>query len=168
MANAPLAVLALLVIFWDRREVGAVFGQQLLDEALAAQRSGRLLNRADVARDAALPHATAHRYLNLVDTGCLLTRIRPFATNPNVALVKTPELLWTDCGLAAALAWIKTGRTPQNGLTPDSGWNRPSSKRCRRGGRWTRWSANCIFDGTVPDARLTSSSNRPGNSSPSK
>jgi hypothetical protein len=46
--------------------------------------------------------------LNLLETGCLVTRIRPFATNPDVALVKTPKLLWTDCGLAASLAAIKT------------------------------------------------------------
>jgi predicted AAA+ superfamily ATPase len=88
--------------------------------ALAAQRSGRLLNQADIARDAGLPHATAHRYLNLLETGCLLTRIRPLATNPNVALVKTPKLLWTDCGLAAALAGIKTTADAVN--RPDAGF----------------------------------------------
>lgn len=76
--------------------------------AVAAHRTGRLLNQADLARDAALPHPTAHRYFNLLETGCLVTRIRPFATNPNVALVKTPKLLWTDCGLAASLAGIRT------------------------------------------------------------
>ncbi len=43
--------------------------------ALAAQRTGKLLNQADLARDAALSHPTAHRYLNLLETGCLITRI---------------------------------------------------------------------------------------------
>jgi hypothetical protein len=76
--------------------------------ALAAHRTGRLLNQADLARDATLTHPTTHRYLNLLETGCLITRIRPYATNPNVALVKTPKLLWTDCGLAASLAGIKS------------------------------------------------------------
>lgn len=88
--------------------------------ALASNRTGRLLNQADLARDAALTHPTTHRYLNLLETGCLVTRIRPFATNPNVALVKTPKLLWTDCGLAAALAAIKT---PAGAMSrPDSGF----------------------------------------------
>lgn len=87
---------------------------------LAAHRTGRLLNQADIARDAALTHPTTHRYLNLLETGCLVTRIRPFSTNPNVALVKTPKLLWTDCGLAASLAGI---RTPEEAMTrPDSGF----------------------------------------------
>lgn len=88
--------------------------------ALAAHRTGRLLNQADVARDAALTHPTTHRYLNLLETGCLVTRIRPYATNPNVALVKTPKLLWTDCGLAAALAGIKT--PAEATARPDSGF----------------------------------------------
>lgn len=88
--------------------------------ALAAHRTGRLLNQADVARDAALTHPTTHRYLNLLEAGCLVTRIRPYATNPNVALVKTPKLLWTDCGLAAALAGIKT--LAEATARPDSGF----------------------------------------------
>ncbi len=75
---------------------------------LAAQRTGKLLNQADLARDAALSHPTTHRYLNLLETGCLVTRIRPMATNPSAALVKAPKLLWKDCGLAAWLAGIKS------------------------------------------------------------
>lgn len=75
---------------------------------LAAHRTGKLLNQADLARDAALSHPTAHRYINLLETGCLITRIRPLATNPTAALVKAPKLLWTDCGLAAWLAGIRS------------------------------------------------------------
>jgi predicted AAA+ superfamily ATPase len=75
---------------------------------LAAQRSGKLLNQADLSRDAALSHPTTHRYLNLLETGCLVSRIRPLGTTPSAALVKAPKLLWTDCGLAAWLAGIKS------------------------------------------------------------
>lgn len=76
--------------------------------ALAAQRTGKLLNQADLARDAGLSHATTHRHLNLLETGCLITRVSPLATNPSVAMVKMPKLFWTDCGLAASLAGIKS------------------------------------------------------------
>jgi predicted AAA+ superfamily ATPase len=38
----------------------------------------------------------------------MIARIRPLATNPSTALVKAPKLLWTDCGLAAWLAGIKS------------------------------------------------------------
>jgi predicted AAA+ superfamily ATPase len=75
---------------------------------LAAQRTGKLLNQADLARDAARSHTTTRRYVNLFETGCLVTRIRPAATNPSAALVKAPKLLWTDCGLAACLTGIKS------------------------------------------------------------
>lgn len=75
---------------------------------LAALRTGKLVNQADLARDAAISHATAHRYLNLLETGYLVTRIRPLTTSPAAALVKAPKLLWTDCGLAAWLAGIKS------------------------------------------------------------
>jgi hypothetical protein len=94
----------------DLRQLSAVSSlpdfQRLM--MLAAQRTGRLLNQADLARDAALSHPTTHRYLNLLETGCLITRIRPISTNPSTALVKAPKLLWTDCGLAAWLAGIKS------------------------------------------------------------
>jgi predicted AAA+ superfamily ATPase len=94
----------------DLRQLSAVSSlpdfQRLM--MLAAQRTGKLLNQADLARDAALSHPTTHRYLNLLETGCMIARIRPLATNPSTALVKAPKLLWTDCGLAAWLAGIKS------------------------------------------------------------
>ena len=43
--------------------------------ALAAQRVGRLLDPSELARDAALPQATVHRHLNLLETGCPITRL---------------------------------------------------------------------------------------------
>jgi len=75
---------------------------------LLALRTGRLLNQADLARDAALSHATAHRYLNLLETSCLLVRLRPYATLPAASIVKTPKVFWADSGLAAWLAGITT------------------------------------------------------------
>ncbi|MCX6895423.1 MAG: DUF4143 domain-containing protein, partial [Verrucomicrobia bacterium] len=62
--------------------------------ALAANRTGKLLNQADLARDAALSHPTAHRYLNLLETDCPITRIRALTTNPFSAMVKAPKPLW--------------------------------------------------------------------------
>ena len=73
---------------------------------IAAQRTGKLVNQADLARDAALSHPTAHRYLNLLETGCLLTRLPAYASNLTTSMVKSPKLLWADCGLAAWLAGI--------------------------------------------------------------
>lgn len=88
--------------------------------ALAAHRTGRLVNQADLARDAGLSHPTTHRYLNLLETGCLITRLRPYATNPSVRLVKAPKLMWTDCGLAATLAGLHAEPSPAG--RPDAGF----------------------------------------------
>ena len=74
---------------------------------IAAQRTGKIINQADLARDAGLSHPTAHRYLNLLETGCLLSRLPPYASNLTTTMVKSPKLLWADCGLAAFLAGIR-------------------------------------------------------------
>lgn len=83
---------------------------------LAANRCARLLNQSDLARDVALPQPTVHRYLNLLETGCLLVRLTPFTTNPTTGLIKGKKLLWTDCGLAAWLAGVKSGPDLANRL----------------------------------------------------
>ena len=86
--------------------------------ALAANRGARLLNQSELARDAAQPQPTVHRYLNLLETGCLLVRLSPFATNPSTGLVKAKKLLWSDCGLAAWLAGIRNAADLARRLDP--------------------------------------------------
>ena len=94
----------------DLRQLSAVSSlpdfQRLM--ALAANRTSRLLNQSELARDAALPQPTVHRHLNLLETGCLITRLAPYATNPTTGLVKSRKLYWTDGGLAAWLAGIRS------------------------------------------------------------
>jgi uncharacterized protein len=96
----------------DLRQLSAVSSlpdfQRLM--ALAAHRVGRLLNQSELARDAALPQPTVHRHLNLLETGCLIARLPPYATNPATGLVKSRKLYWSDCGLAAWLAGIRSRR----------------------------------------------------------
>ncbi|MBL9175014.1 MAG: ATP-binding protein, partial [Verrucomicrobiales bacterium] len=74
---------------------------------LAANQCARVVNQANLSRDAGIPPVTAHRYLGLLETGGLLTRIPAWTGSPNTAVVKSPKWLWTDCGLAAALAGIR-------------------------------------------------------------
>ncbi len=94
----------------DLRQLSAVTSlpdfQRLM--ALAANQCARLLNQSNLARDAGLTQPTCHRYLNLLETGCLIHRLQPFTTNPAKSSVKTPKLFWTDCGLAAQIAGIRT------------------------------------------------------------
>ncbi len=94
----------------DLRQLSAVPNlpdfQRLM--ALAANRVGRLLNQSELARDAAMAQPTVHRHLNLLETGCLLARIPPYAGSPVTGLVKARKLYWSDCGLAAWLADLRS------------------------------------------------------------
>ncbi len=74
---------------------------------IAAQRTGRLINQSEIARDAGLAQATCHRYLNLLATGFQIVRLPPYAANPTKPLVKSPKLFWGDTGVAAWLAGIE-------------------------------------------------------------
>jgi uncharacterized protein len=73
---------------------------------LAANRTAKLLNQSEIARDSEIPQPTAHRYLNLLEIGYQITRVPVFSTNPVSSLVKGKKLLWNDCGIAAWLAGI--------------------------------------------------------------
>jgi predicted AAA+ superfamily ATPase len=100
----------------DLRQLSAVSSlpdfQRLM--ALAANRVGRLLNQSELARDAALPQPTMHRHLNLLETGCLIVRLAPYAANPTTSLVKSRKLHWSDSGLAAWLAGIRSRKDLSN------------------------------------------------------
>lgn len=71
---------------------------------LAALRVGGLENQADLARDAAVSHPTAHRWLGLLETSYQLVRIEPYTANRTKRLVKSRKLYWSDTGLALHLA----------------------------------------------------------------
>ncbi|MBM4032786.1 MAG: ATP-binding protein [Planctomycetes bacterium] len=77
---------------------------------IAALRSGKLVNQSEMARDAGLAQATAHRYLNLLDASHLLYRVPAYAVNRTKRLVKSPRLFFCDSGLATALAGVHTPR----------------------------------------------------------
>lgn len=73
---------------------------------IAALRTGRLVNQAELARDAGLSHPTAHRYLNLLEVSFLLSRVPPYSVSRTKRLMKTPRLYWEDTALAARLMGI--------------------------------------------------------------
>ncbi len=67
-------------------------------------RVGQLLNQTELGRDAALPQATVHRWLNLLETSYQLVRVPAYAVNRTKRLIKTPKVYWADTGLAMHLA----------------------------------------------------------------
>lgn len=77
---------------------------------VAALRVGCLVNQADLARDAGLSHATAHRYLNLLETSYLMARVPQYSVSRTKRLLKMPKLYWGDTGLVAWLGGIEDAR----------------------------------------------------------
>jgi hypothetical protein len=75
----------------------------------AVLRSGNVMNQSELARDVGLPQATAHRYLDLLETSCLLHRLPAYAVNRTKRLIKAPKLYFCDTGLAAFLAAVRSG-----------------------------------------------------------
>lgn len=71
-----------------------------------ALRCGQLVNQTHVARDSRVSQATVHRYLNLLETTCLIDRLPAFARNRTTRLIKAPKLHWIDPALAAYLSGL--------------------------------------------------------------
>ena len=72
----------------------------------ACLRLGQVVNQTGLGRDVALPQATVHRYLNLLETSHLLVRIPAYAVNRTKRLIKSPKLYWADTGAALHLAQL--------------------------------------------------------------
>src|SRR6185437_9499892 len=72
----------------------------------ACRRIGQLVNQTELGRDVALPQATVHRWLNLLEVSYLLVRLHAYAVNRTKRLIKAPKLFWGDTGVAMHLADI--------------------------------------------------------------
>ena len=70
----------------------------------ACLRIGQLVNQTELGRDTALPQATVHRWLNLLETSHLLVRLPAYAVNRTKRLIKAPKIYWGDTGVALHLA----------------------------------------------------------------
>ncbi len=70
---------------------------------VAAARVGNLLNQTELGRDARLGQAQVHRWLALMETSYLLTRVPAFGRNATTRLIKSPKLYWNDTGVAMRL-----------------------------------------------------------------
>lgn len=90
----------------DLRRLSAISATPDLRRLMAAsaRRTGQLLNQTELGRDAEIPQPTARRYLDLLETSHLVTRLPAFARNPTKRLIKGPKLYWCDTGLALHLA----------------------------------------------------------------
>jgi predicted AAA+ superfamily ATPase len=80
---------------------------------LVAARHAGLLNVANLARDAALPERTVHRYLELLEAVFLVRRCPAWAANLNQREVRSAKIFVTDPGLAAHLRGVDAAALAQ-------------------------------------------------------
>lgn len=71
---------------------------------IACLRLGQPVNQTALGREVALPQATVHRYLNLLETSYMLVRLPAYSVNRTKRLLKAPKLYWADTGLALHIA----------------------------------------------------------------
>ena len=70
----------------------------------ACFRLGQVVNQTELGRDVALSQPTVHRYLNLLETSHMLTRLPAYSVNRTKRLIKSPKIYWSDTGPAMSLA----------------------------------------------------------------
>ena len=75
---------------------------------LVALRNTKVLNISELARDAKLNVVTTSRYLSLMETSFILSRMPPYLGNRSSRLIKSPKIYLSDTGLASYLAGIKS------------------------------------------------------------
>jgi predicted AAA+ superfamily ATPase len=81
---------------------------------LCAGRAGQLLNLSALGADAGVSHATARRWLSVLEASFIVHLLRPYHNNFNKRLVKSPKLYFIDTGLLCYLLRI---RTPEDLVT---------------------------------------------------
>ena len=75
---------------------------------LCAGRSGQLLNLSSLGTDCGVSHATARRWLAVLEASFLVYLLRPHHRNFNKRLVKSPKLYFLDTGLLCYLLRIRS------------------------------------------------------------
>jgi predicted AAA+ superfamily ATPase len=78
---------------------------------LCAGRIGQLLNITSLAADTGITRVTAESWLSVLQASHLVFLVRPWFSNLNKRLVKSPKLYFCDPGLAA---WFVGVRTPDH------------------------------------------------------
>jgi predicted AAA+ superfamily ATPase len=77
---------------------------------LLAARAGAIVNMAEIARAAAVPHKTLTRYLSLLELIFIVRRIPSWAGELGRRAVRHPKLILSDTGLLASLLGVDRER----------------------------------------------------------
>lgn len=95
---------------------------QVADETLflqfitvVASRTGQLLNYGDIGREIGISEVTAKKWISLLVTSGLVYLLKPYSSNVEKRVVKTPKIYFLDTGLAAFLTKWTNPEILQNG-----------------------------------------------------
>ena len=88
------------------RQVGDLTLFQLFLRALAA-RSGQLLNLTEIGRDLGVSVNTTKAWLSVLEATFQVIVLRPYFTNIDKRLVKTPKIYFTDTGTLCHLVGLR-------------------------------------------------------------
>jgi predicted AAA+ superfamily ATPase len=93
-------------------QVSSLIDFRQLMQAVAL-RTGMILNQADVSKDCGLSHATAHRYIRLLEASHLVARVPAFSRSRKKRIVKSPKIFFIDPALSIFLSGIHDAETLQ-------------------------------------------------------
>ncbi|MFM1902888.1 MAG: hypothetical protein RLZZ440_788 [Planctomycetota bacterium] len=90
------------------KDVAATAGVSKLREfrtflSLLAARTGQLLNASEVGQQAGVKGSTVQEWVSLLAENGVVDLVRPYASNLNTRLVRTPKVFFVDVGVAARL-----------------------------------------------------------------
>jgi predicted AAA+ superfamily ATPase len=73
---------------------------------LVCLRTGQILNVSQLGRDAKLTSATTSRYVSLLETSFVISKLNPYLRNKASRLIKSPKVYISDSGLACFMAGV--------------------------------------------------------------
>ena len=134
-----------------------------------AARTGGLVNRSDLARDAGVDAKTAQGWLSVLRASGVVRLLRPLWSNAVKRLAKTPKLYFTDTGLACHLLGWNTAQTLRRGAMAGHMFEPSSSARSSsRTSTPAATPGTCASTGMPASGRSTWSSKRGACCTPSR
>ena len=82
---------------------------------VVASRTSQLVNYGDLGRECGISEVTAKKWLSLLVTSGIVYLLRPYSSNVEKRVVKTPKMYFMDTGLAAYLTRWTNPDVMQNG-----------------------------------------------------
>jgi predicted AAA+ superfamily ATPase len=73
---------------------------------LVCLRTGQILNVSQLGRDVKLTSATTSRYVSLLETSFVISKLNPYLRNKASRLIKSPKVYISDSGLACFMVGI--------------------------------------------------------------